>query len=67
MITRHASAISFASPGRITISPGIGRSDARCSTGWCIGPSSTTPIESWVNTWITGISMLADRRIAARA
>ncbi len=48
MIRRQASATSFASPGRSVISPGIARSEARCSIGWCVGPSSPTPIESWV-------------------
>ena len=28
--------------------PGIARSDRICSTGWWVGPSSPTPIESWV-------------------
>jgi hypothetical protein len=36
--------------GRITSSPGMARSEGRCSTGWCVGPSSPTPIESCVNT-----------------
>ena len=42
--------VSFPSAGRITWRPGIARSAARCSTGWCVGPSSPTPTESWVNT-----------------
>ena len=46
--TRHASAASFASAGRITVSFGIARIAARCSTGWCVGPSSPTATESWV-------------------
>jgi len=33
MITRHASATSFASHGRISVKPGIARSEASCSTG----------------------------------
>ena len=33
-------AVSLASPGRSTTSPGIARSAARCSTGWWVGPSS---------------------------
>ena len=49
-ITRQASATSLASPGRIVIRPGIARSDSSCSTGWCVGPSSPTPIESCVKT-----------------
>ena len=50
MMTFQASAISLASAGRRTIRPGMARSDASCSTGWCVGPSSPTPIESWVKT-----------------
>ena len=49
-VTRHASATSLASHGRIVIRPGIARSDRICSTGWWVGPSSPTPIESCVNT-----------------
>ena len=45
----------------------MARSDASCSTGWCVGPSSPTPIESCVKTWTTGISMSAESRIAPRA
>ena len=67
MITRHASATSLASAGRSTIRPGIARSEASCSTGWWVGPSSPTPIESWVKMWIVGISISALRRIAGRA
>ena len=66
MITRQASATSLASAGRRTISPGIARSDASCSTGWCVGPSSPTPIESWVKMWIAGSSISALSRIAGR-
>ena len=50
MMTFHASTTSLASAGRSTIRPGIARSDASCSIGWCVGPSSPTPIESWVKT-----------------
>ena len=35
--------------------------------GWWVGPSSPTPTESWVNTMITGRSMMADSRSGARA
>ena len=38
---------SFASAGRITVSCGIARIAARCSTGWWVGPSSPTATESW--------------------
>ena len=67
MISRQAAATSFASQGRITFRPGIARSEARCSTGWCVGPSSPSPIESWLNQWITGSSISAESRIAGRA
>ena len=65
--TRQASATSFASAGRITSRPGIARSEASCSTGWWVGPSSPRPIESWVKRWITGSSISAESRIAGRA
>jgi hypothetical protein len=67
IITRHASATSLPSHGLITLRPGIARSEARCSTGWCVGPSSPRPIESWLNQWITGSSISAESRIAGRA
>jgi hypothetical protein len=51
----------------MTSRPGIARSDASCSTGWCVGPSSPTPIESCVKMLIVGISMIAESRIAPRA
>jgi hypothetical protein len=66
MTTRQASTVSLASAGCSTTNPGTARSDASCSTGWWVGPSSPTPIESCVKTWITGISIKALRRIAAR-
>ena len=50
MTTRHASTTSFGSPGRSTIMPGMARNEASCSMGWWVGPSSPTPIESWVQT-----------------
>ena len=31
----------------------MARSAVRCSTGWCVGPSSPRPIESCVITWTT--------------
>ena len=52
--------------GPDVIRPGIARSDASCSIGWWVGPSSPTPIESCVNTWIVGISISAASRIGAR-
>ncbi|CPU64689.1 Uncharacterised protein [Mycobacteroides abscessus] len=63
---RHAHAVSFASAGRTTSRPGIARSAARCSTGWCVGPSSPRPIESCVHTNVVGISMRAASRTAGR-
>jgi hypothetical protein len=41
---------------------GVARSAASCSIGWCVGPSSPTPIESCVNTNVLGIRMIAARR-----
>ena len=64
---RHVSTTSLASAGRKTRSPGTARSEASCSTGWWVGPSSPTPIESCVKMWMTGISISAERRIAPRA
>ena len=50
MMTRHASTTSLASAGRSVMSPGMLRNATSCSTGWCVGPSSPTPIESCVKT-----------------
>ncbi len=63
---RHASATSLASAGRMSTRPGTARSEAICSTGWWVGPSSPTPMESWVKMWTTGSSISADKRIAPR-
>ena len=41
---------------------GVARSVASCSIGWCVGPSSPTPIESCVNTKVLGIRMIAASR-----
>ena len=46
--TRQPSATSLASAGRIVIIPGIARSVESCSIGWCVGPSSPTPMLSCV-------------------
>ena len=62
----QAAAVSFASPGRITVSWGIARSDATCSTGSWVGPSSPTPIESWVQTYTTRSFCRAASRTAPR-
>ena len=40
--------------------------EVNISTGWCVGPSSPSPIESWVITWTTRASISAPRRMAAR-
>jgi hypothetical protein len=34
--------------------------------GWCVGPSSPRPIESWVHTYTTGNLIRAARRTAGR-
>ena len=44
----QATAVSTASQGRQTSRLGISRSDSTCSIGWCVGPSSPRPMESWV-------------------
>ena len=46
----QAIVLSKRQPGRITVRFGIARSAARCASGWCVGPSSPRPIESWVKT-----------------
>ena len=53
--------------GRNTSMFGIARSDARISTGWCVGPFLPTPIESWLNTNFTGRPISAAIRIAGRS
>jgi hypothetical protein len=63
MAVRQASIASFASAGRSVTRPGIARSIASWSMGWCVGPSSPTPIESCVPTKITGSFMSAASRI----
>ncbi len=34
--------------------------------GWWVGPSSPSPIESWVQTYVTGSRMIAASRTAGR-
>ena len=46
----QATAVSAPSQGRQTSMFGIRRRLAACSTGWCVGPSSPSPIESCVKT-----------------
>ncbi len=62
---RQASAVSLAPAGRTTSTFGVARSDASCSIGWCVGPSSPSPIESCVKTNVDGIPISAARRIDA--
>ena len=44
----------------------MARSAHRCSTGWWVGPSSPSPIESCVHTYVTGSPMSAASRTAGR-
>ena len=44
--------------------PGVARSVASCSIGWCVGPSSPSPTESWVKTQTAGMFISADSRTA---
>ena len=66
MIVRQASTTSVASDGRITVSFGIARIAARCSTGWCVGPSSPTATESWLKIQTGSIPISAESRIGGR-
>jgi len=52
--------------GRQTSRFGIRRNDGACSTAWCVGPSSPSPIESCVNTWMTPWFISAAMRTALR-
>ena len=63
----QASAVSTVSAGRKTHVLGVAREMARCSTGWWVGPSSPSPIESWVITNTVGIFISAAMRMAGRA
>ena len=65
-ISQH-SAASTASAGRSTSMLGMARSEARISTGWCVGPFRPRPIESWLNTNFTGSPISAAMRIAGRS
>ena len=49
-ICAQQAVVSFASIGRTTSRPGMVRRAERCSIGWWVGPSSPSPIESWVQT-----------------
>ncbi len=46
---------------------GINLRVAVCSTAWCVGPSSPSPMESWVNTKILRTFISAAILIALRA
>src|SRR5699024_3517291 len=58
---RHAAWVSLPSAGRMTDKLGIALREGNCSIGSCVGPSSPTAIESWVNTYVTGVCIKADR------
>ena len=51
--------VSFASAGRYVSKLGNALKLASYSIGWCVGPSSPTVIESWLNTYIIGRSIKA--------
>ncbi len=63
----QAAAHSLPSAGRMRRSCGIARSEASCSIGWWVGPSSPRPIESWVKKKTACASDIAPRRMAGRA
>ena len=44
----------------------MARSEANCSTGWCVGPSSPRPMESWVHEKMTWSAESAARRTDGR-
>ncbi len=63
----QAASVSTSSQGRHSSMFGISRSEATCSTGWWVGPSSPRPIESWVSTKMLGTFISAAMRRALRA
>ena len=63
----QAMAVSVASAGRQTSRFGMMRIDGMCSTGWCVGPSSPRPMESWVYTMIWRCFISAAMRMPLRA
>ncbi len=65
-MTRQASAVSLASQGRSVIRPGMALSAVSCSIGWWVGPSSPTPMESWVKMKVTGSSISDASRVGGR-
>ncbi len=48
--TSQHSIVSILSAGLNTFKLGIDLNPDSCSIGWCVGPSSPKPIESWVIT-----------------
>ena len=65
-ICTQQAAVSLASIGRTTSNPGMVRSAERCSIGWWVGPSSPSPIESCVQTKVTGMRISAASRTGGR-
>ena len=59
--TRHATAVSLASAGRITLRCGMARQAAKCSIGSCVGPSSPRKMLSCVKTKI-GVNLHQGRQ-----
>mmetsp|Transcript_130491 Transcript_130491/g.194283 ORF Transcript_130491/g.194283 Transcript_130491/m.194283 type:complete len:216 (+) Transcript_130491:134-781(+) len=62
----YAPTVSSGSAGRMTSMLGNVRSDDTVSTGWWVGPSSPTPMESCVRMYVTGSSASAATRRVAR-
>ena len=56
----HAADVSIASQGRNTRRLGMARSMASCSMGSWVGPSSPTPMLSWVSTKVSGTPIRAE-------
>ena len=57
---------SFASAGRSVSTFGVARRLISASTGWCVGPSSPSPMESCVITKMCGTSESAAMRMEER-
>jgi hypothetical protein len=62
----QATAVSTVSQGRQTSICGMRRRLATCSTDWCVGPSSPSPMESWVKTKMLRAFINAAMRSALR-
>lgn len=67
MAVIHAPAVSSLSLGRMYSRFGMARKRAAFSIGWCVGPSSPMPIESWVAAWMTCSRCKAPMRTAGAA